>query len=123
VESLQIADVKERDFSTTTQHDGSAITVHMRGNWDMKAVGPLNEFTRNLQAQVQRLKVAQVIVHVAEVEFINSSCLKSFARWLGALGRAKEDRYSVTFCTNVAWQRRSLEALKTLAADKVTILP
>jgi hypothetical protein len=123
VESLQIADVKERDFGTQTEHDGSSITVHMRGNWDMKAVGSLDKFIRRLQAQAQQLKVALVMVHLAEVEFINSSCLKSFARWLGAVGKATEDQYSVTFCTDLPWQRRSLEALKALAGDKVTIQP
>jgi hypothetical protein len=118
---MQIADINERDFGTKTQHDASSITVHMRGNWDMKAVTPLDEFTRRLQTGAQQLKVAQVIVHMAEVEFINSSCLKSFARWLGSLAKPGQDQYSVTFCTDLPWQRRSLEALKALAADKVTI--
>jgi hypothetical protein len=121
VESLEIEDVKDRDFGTKTQHDGSSITVHMRGNWDMKAVGPLDQFIRSLQTQAQSLKVGQVIVHMSEVEFINSSSLKSFARWLGSLSKTGQDHYSVTFCTDSPWQRRSLEALKALAGDKVTI--
>ena len=121
MESLQIVDVKDRDFATSTQLDGSSITVHMRGNWDMKAAAPLDEFTRSLQTRAETLKVTRVIVHLAEVEFINSSCLKSFARWLGSLG--KKGEYSITFCTDLPWQRRSLEALKSLAGDKVTIEP
>ena len=123
METLQIADVKDRDFSTKTQHEGSSITVHMKGNWDMKAVAPLDEFTRSLQTQARHLKVERVIMHLSEVEFINSSCLKSFARWLGAVGKSGQDLYSVTFCTDLPWQRRSLEALKALAGDKITIEP
>jgi anti-anti-sigma regulatory factor len=115
--------VKDRDFSTQTQQDGSSVTVHMRGNWDMKAVGPLDEFTRSLQAQVKQVKAERVIVDMGEVEFINSSCLKSFARWLGALSKTGQEPYSVTFRTSVSWQRRSLEALKALGGDKVTIEP
>jgi anti-anti-sigma factor len=120
---VQVIDVKERDFSTKTQRDGSSITVHMRGNWDMKAVAPLDEFTRSVQAQAAQLKVERVIVHMAEVEFINSSCLKSFARWLGSLNKTGQHHYVVAFHTELPWQRRSLEALKALAGDKVTIEP
>ena len=121
MESLQIVDLKDRDFSTKTEHDASAITVHMRGNWDMKAVAPLDEYTRSLQAQAQRLNVTQVIVHMSEIEFINSSCLKSFARWIGSLGKPNQGQYSITFCTDLPWQRRSLEALKALGGDKVVL--
>ncbi len=121
MDALQIVDVKDRDFATKTEHDGESITVHMRGNWDMKAVTPLDEFTRSLQAQAQQLKVQHVNVHMSEVEFINSSCLKSFARWLGSLSKPGPDGYSVIFHTDSPWQRRSLEALRALAADKVSI--
>jgi hypothetical protein len=120
VDSLQIVDVNEPDFATRTEHSDSTINVHMRGNWDMRAVTPLDQFTRSLQAQAEKLKVKWVMVHMKEVEFINSSCLKSFARWLGSLGKAA-DKYTVTFCTDLHWQRRSLEALKALAADRVSI--
>ena len=121
METLQIVDVKDPDFSTTTEHNGSVITVRMRGNWDMKAVSPLDVFTRSLQAQAKQLKATRVIVEMGEVEFINSSCLTNFARWLGTLGGKSVSEYSITFRTNVPWQRRSLEALKGLASDKVTI--
>ena len=124
VQPLQLADVKDRDFATKTDHDDSSITVRMTGNWDMRATGPLDDFTRTLQQEAQRLQVARVIVDMAKVEFINSSCLKSFARWLGSLGKiGNEHQYSVTFCTDQPWQRRSLEALKALAAGRVNIEP
>jgi anti-anti-sigma factor len=121
VETIQIKDLKDRDFSTQTQQDGAVITVHMKGNWDMNAVAPLDEFTRAVQTQARQLKVERVVLQMSEVEFINSSCLKSFARWLGQVSKSGQDPYTVTFRTNLPWQRRSLEALKALAGDKVTI--
>lgn len=121
MEALQIVDVKDREFSTKTEHEGSLLTVHMRGNWDMKAVSPLDEFTRSVQAQAKLLKVDRVVFHLGEVEFMNSSCLKSFARWAGVLGKGNDEPYSLTFRTEAPWQRRSLDALRVLAGGKVTI--
>ena len=121
MEPLQIVDVTDRDFGTKTQLDGAVITTQMRGNWDMTAATPLDEFTRNLQARAEQMKVERVIVELAEVEFMNSSCLKSFARWLASLSKKEQHGYTVTFRTGLPWQRRSLEALKALASDKITI--
>jgi hypothetical protein len=124
MQTLGLKEIQIPDCGTVTTCDGSSITVQMKGNWDMNAVAPLDEFTRALEKEAERLQVAQVVMNWTEVEFINSSCLKSFARWVGSLSRPPQaQKYTLEFFTNHAWQRRSLEALKALGRDKVLIKP
>jgi hypothetical protein len=53
---------------------------------------------------------------------MNSSCFKSFVVWIDSVKNAQPG-YRIRFLTdpNLHWQRRSLEALRRLAANVVTI--
>ena len=122
MQTLDLKELQDSDFGTRTTCDGSSIAVHMKGNWDMKAVAPLEEFTRALEKEAERLQVGRVEIHWSEVEFINSSCLKSFARWVGSVAKPSQgQKYTIAFFAAQPWQRRSLEALKVLGKEKVTV--
>jgi hypothetical protein len=118
-----LKDVDNHEFSTETTYEGSAITVRMVGNWDLKAVASLDAFTRALQKTTESVQATRVIVNLKAIEFMNSSCLKSFAWWVGTLAAAGDRRnYSITFQIGHTWQRRSLEAVKNLAPLSVFIM-
>jgi hypothetical protein len=54
--------------------------------------------------------------------FMNSSCFKSFVVWIDTVKNAPI-AYKISFLTdpNLHWQRRSLEALRRLAVNVVSI--
>lgn len=61
---------------------------------------------------------------VRQLEFMNSSCLKSLVWWITAVQKQSGERkYRIVFVSSpsVFWQRRSLNPLACLASDFVTI--
>jgi hypothetical protein len=86
--------------------------------------GHLDRFLRTLHAEAQRRALTEVSVDVRRLEFMNSSCLNSFAWWISALQeQPAEDRYRIVFLSSptVYWQRRSLSALAGLAGDIISV--
>ncbi len=65
-------------------------------------------------------------VRVTALEFMNSSCMKTFVTWIGLdQGLEADKQYKIRFRSNpeIHWQRRSLHALSRFAADLVTVEP
>jgi hypothetical protein len=55
---------------------------------------------------------------------MNSSCLKSFAWWIGTVqDQPAEGRYRIVFLSSptVYWQRRSLDSLAGMAGDIISV--
>jgi hypothetical protein len=122
--TVDITDVKIEGCEAKASCDGSILSVQMLGNWDMSGIGPLGAFLTSLQSEVIRLHLPEVVVHFDRVEFMNSSCFKSFVKWVSSLRQLEADkRYKIKFRTNTSlqWQRRSLEALRCFAKTHVTI--
>jgi hypothetical protein len=119
-----LPNVSSQNFAATVTSEGTRLTVKMTGNWDMNAVAFFDEFVRALESEASRRAAAEVIIHVGEVEFITSSCFKSFVRWFAALRRLPPaHQYHIKFYTNtkLPWQRRSLEPLVDLGEGRVAI--
>jgi hypothetical protein len=111
-------------FQLDTTVSNDALDVHFSGSADMHAIEPL----ANCLAQVHRLaterRVQRVRIDFRKLEFMNSSCFKSFVSWIGSVqDLAPADRYQIEFLSNALmhWQRRSLNALRCFAMDLVVI--
>jgi hypothetical protein len=102
------------------------IAVHFHGSADLIMPEALRTFLKQMHEEVLRRHGRRVAVDFADLEFMNSSCLKTFLFWIHELQQvAVEQRYQVTFLENesLRWQKRSLDALRCFAADLVTVEP
>ena len=116
--------VSSDDFSAEAALAGQEIKVRMSGNADLVTKPLLDRFLEDLHTEAARRRVPEVIVDVRPLEFMNSSCLKSFVSWIGTLEESDEPmRYRITFLSNPAmlWQKRSLHALSCFGADLVHV--
>ncbi len=75
-------------------------------------------------AQLKQVRVREVVVDMRELEFMNSSCFKSFVTWLTDVQQLERDKqYQIRFLSDSSkhWQRRSQFALSCFAVDLVKI--
>lgn len=115
---------REHDFSAEASVRGRHMDVALSGTADLMVKGHLDRFLRTLHAEAQRRALTEVSVDVRRLEFMNSSCLKSFVWWISTVQeQPAEDRYLIVFLSSptVYWQRRSLNALACLAGDIISV--
>jgi hypothetical protein len=122
--AIELPGVSGADFSCSSESEGTAITVTFKGNADIRAKDPLEAFLVKLHGEAQRLGAKSVAVDFRELQFMNSSCFKSFVSWIGGVQELPADRqYNIRFLSNaeMLWQRRSLHALRCFAVDLISI--
>ena len=105
-----------------------------QGRWTVKCSGILDapnaaslvqpELLR-LHAAVVAAKIPVVELQLEEVEYINSSGLKSFMAWFLAAANAGDFRYTIEVVYDPArsWQQLSLRPMERLAPRTVKLLP
>ncbi|MBK7860741.1 MAG: STAS domain-containing protein [Archangiaceae bacterium] len=101
---------------------GEKLVLAMSGSADMRDSSGLAELLLKHDAEARRLGLKQVDVDVRTVEFMNSSALNAFVRWFADMKR-RGQAYRVRFLSDPSkrWQRGSLSALASFAADTVTV--
>jgi hypothetical protein len=79
---------------------------------------------KEVHQEALRLAVPEVHLDLDELYFLNSSCLKSLLAWVHQLASHNRPAYRVCFLTSprLHWQRRSLEALRRLAPEVVSVV-
>ena len=90
----------------------------------MHVIDPLDAFLSELHSEAQRRGVKEVELDLRELEFMNSSCFKSFVSWISEIGeleRSKEYKIRLLSNAEMHWQRRSLHALRCFAVDLITV--
>ena len=116
--------LSENDFTATATALKGRILVTLRGTADLTVKPQLDRFLAELHAEADQRKMEEVSVDVRQLEFMNSSCLKSFVWWISTVQeRVGAARYRIIFVSSptVYWQRRSLNALACLASDIISI--
>lgn len=119
-----IAELRESGLHARVRHGAGALEVLLEGSADMRAREVLSDLLTRVHAEAQSLAAPTVDVDLRGLEFMNSSCIKSFVTWLANLqDLAPEQQYKIRFVSRpeLLWQRRSLHALQCFAADLVTI--
>lgn len=121
----EVAFVKGEDFSGIATHDGNTIVATLEGNADYAALDVLEQMLTRVHAEAMRLHVAEAIVDLRKLEFMNSSCFKSFVSWVTEIQELDEGkRYHIKFLSNpnLHWQKRSLHSLRCFAVELITVL-
>ena len=106
------------------QLDADGLRLRMSGSATSYRPDGLRGYLKTVHAEGLRLAVQEVAVDMTELEFMNSAGFSTLIDWLVALQEESEEkRYKVRFISSKEhqWQRRSLNALKCLAVDLVTV--
>jgi hypothetical protein len=116
--------VSSPTFAASSTVEEGALVVRFTGNADLAAKDALETLMPRVHAEALRLCSREVVIDFTALEFMNSSCFRSFVTWLSDvqdLPRAQQ--YAIRLLANSAllWQRRSLHALKTFADELVRI--
>lgn len=122
--AIELPSVGTPELRVTAEHGGDAVTVRMAGTADMRVSEALDRVMARVHEEAQRRGAARVRVDLRELEFMNSSCLKSFVTWITqARDLPGEKRYAIHFVSKpqILWQRRSLNALRCFAVDLITV--
>jgi hypothetical protein len=119
---LSLTAVGGEAFQVTPTLVDFNLRLVFTGSGDMHATSVVNDYLKLVHEEALRLGLAQVSCDFKQLTFMNSSCFKSFVVWIDTV-KTSEVRYQIAFLTNpsLPWQRRSLEALRRLAANLVTI--
>jgi hypothetical protein len=100
------------------------MEVALSGTADRTVKGYMDRFVHSLHAEARRQALTGVNVDVRRLEFMDSTCLKSFAWWIATVHDLPvEDRYRIVFLSSptVYWQRRNLNALAGTAGDIMSV--
>jgi hypothetical protein len=121
---LAVEAVALSGFALHPDYADGKIVLRLSGNADMLAQAALAQALRQVQAEADRLHVREVLCQCGDLYFMNSSCFKFFVIWVtNLLAAAPERRYRIHIVSNrqLAWQRRTFEALRCLADKIVTV--
>jgi hypothetical protein len=117
-----IDEVSSDSFRAAPRLEGGRLVLEFSGSGDMSAIALVSDLLKQVHASAQLENIVEVCCDFRQLTFMNSSCFKSFVVWIDTVKNA-ERRYQILFLTdaNHHWQRRSLEALRRLASNIVTI--
>ncbi len=121
---MSIAEIKTSDLATETEVGASTITTKLVGNAETSVMKDLATFLTALHEKATTARVGEVVVDMRALEFMNSSCFKTFVSWISSLQEAPAgDQYKVRFLADERkhWQNRSLGALACFAVDLIRI--
>jgi hypothetical protein len=119
-----IESIKGNRFSAQVSTGDRRVQINLTGTADLLVSGQLDALLRQVHLEAQRCPAEEVTVDVRGLEFMNSSCLKSFVRWICAVQeQTGSGKYRIVFLSSpsVGWQRRSLNALASLADEVVSV--
>jgi hypothetical protein len=120
----EVVSVTGDDFTGAATHEGSSIQAWLKGNADYAALDALEMLLNRMHSEARRLEVTEAVVDLRQLEFMNSSCFKSFVTWITEIQELDPTRqYKVRFISNpnMHWQRRSLHSLRCFAVELITV--
>lgn len=119
---LMLEPVEAGGFTCSPLLEDDKLVVAFNGTGDVAAVELLGGYLKRLHREAQRVGVSEVRCDFRKLTFMNSSCFKAFVVWIDTV-KTSDHGYRIRFVTDpeMQWQRRSLEALRRLATNVVTI--
>ena len=121
---MSITNIKTEDLISETDVGASTITMRLVGSAETDAKTGLDVLLRGIHETALTAKVTEVVVDLRALEFMNSSCIKAFVSWIGAIQDGPPgSQYKLRILSDSKkhWQGRSLTALACFAADLIHI--
>jgi hypothetical protein len=111
------------ELSAAVTHTERILTLQLSGTADLRVTDVMSSILTTVHEKAVELLVHKVVVDLRALEFMNSSCFKSFVKWTTQVQNLPSPQYRIHFLSNpsMLWQRRSLHALSCFAADLVSI--
>jgi hypothetical protein len=103
--------------------EDAALVAKLSGTADLRVTDSVEAILNRVHQKALELGIPEVRMDLRELEFMNSSCFKSFVSWISEVSDMPSGQYRIRFLSNpsILWQRRSLHALSCFAAELVTI--
>lgn len=120
----EVVNVEGDDFAAGANVEGEAIQAWLKGNADYAALDALDMLLERIHAEARRGAVKETIVDLRNLEFMNSSCFKSFVSWITNIQEMDAPKqYKVKFLSNpqMHWQKRSLHSLRCFAVELISV--
>lgn len=114
----------EPDFTARAVHAERTITMTLTGNADHAAIAALDRALAAVHAAATAHAVTEAVVDLRRLEFMNSSCFKSFVTWISDVQElAAPAQYKLRFLSDPSlhWQKRSLHALRCFAVELIAV--
>jgi hypothetical protein len=121
-QTLELEAVETSGFGCAPSFDEGKLTVAFNGTGDVAAIELLAAYLQRVHGEAERLAISEVTCDFRKLSFMNSSCFKAFVVWIDTVKNATR-AYRIRFLTapDMHWQRRSLEALRRLATNVVSV--
>ncbi len=116
--------IQSAELNATVTQVGQSLVVRLTGTADLRVTETVEKLLTTVHQQATSAHLGEVKVDLRGLEFMNSSCFKSFVTWISDVQELAESaQYRILFFSNPAilWQRRSLNALSCFAAHLITI--
>ena len=103
--------------------DETMLVAKLSGTADLRVTESIEAILMRVHQTALELSIVEVRMDLRDLEFMNSSCFKSFVSWISDVSEMTAGQYRIRFLSNpsILWQRRSLHALSCFAAELVTI--
>jgi hypothetical protein len=103
--------------------EDTALIAKLSGTADLRVTDSVEAILNRVHQKAIELGISEVRMDLRELEFMNSSCFKSFVSWISEVSDMPAGQYRIRFLSNpsILWQRRSLHALSCFAAELITI--
>ena len=114
------------DFTVKVQQGSSQWVVSCAGTLDTSdAAARVQPALLKLHDAVLAAQVPRVRLEVQDVEYMNSSGLKSFMAWFLTASNVRQNRYviEVVFDPSRSWQQLSFKPMERLAPNSVKLVP
>ena len=114
----------QRDtFSMVTKRQPpAALIIALSGYADLRVQAEFNTLVYQVHDKARQLHVGTVIIDMGDLEFLSSGCFKCLCTWARLL-LERDASYHLLIYSNPKyyWQVRSLNALRMLAPELITV--
>jgi hypothetical protein len=120
--TVKVEEITGEVFSTQSRSAGDKVTVRLIGCLDLETAPTLQKILNQLARAVDAGDLAEIEFEIENLYLLSSSAISYFASWLKtvrASGRVRLVKFKMN--PNLAWQRRSLDALRRLAEPLVSL--
>ena len=121
--SSQLVPFKAEGLSIVPRLESGVLRVSVAGTVEMREPGELlNPYWTMIDEEARRHGVKRVEVDLRDLNFMNSSGILTFVRWITrAKGHPAGEGYTLVlqYDRNVTWQRTSVPTLAKLAPNVV----